>query len=500
MFQISVFLAAAIAASMQTAIAWQVHAPAQEREPAWAAFRGSDSTGRYSFGDPLPSELNLGSSLQWKVGVPEGHSSPIVVGELIVITGYEDKQLVVMAIDRRTGVARWKQQIPVEAMEKIYHHGPATPTATSDGSMLFVVFGSVGVLAYDLNGREWWRHSWKTVDNLYGTAASPIVVDDKLIVLSSDQRRGVVRAYNKADGSVAWERLAAGPASTWATPVAVRRPDDDLILIYEPFHLRAIRLSDGNEVWAVPGLADEPITTPQLTDNLVIVTSYNMGTNREVIGIPSFDAILDECDTNDDRQLDRSETLANRSVLSRPDADGEGDHPLRMFFKMMDENKDDQIQESEWPRLQAWVDSFKHANGFIALRLIDNEAPAVQWRQKKGVPECPTPVCVDGLMFAVRNGGILTSIDTELGEVLFHERAIAGGPYYASPVAGDGKLYFASARGQLTAVSASAIPRVLSTVDLGEPIWATPALARGTVIVRSKSTLWAFGRPAVGSS
>jgi outer membrane protein assembly factor BamB len=228
---------------------------------------------------------------------------------------------------------------------------------------------------------------------------------------------------------------------------------------------------------------------------MVVVTSYNMRTNREVIGVPAFEEILKECDANNDRQLDKAETETNLSVLSRPDADGEGDHPLRIFFRMLDENRDGMISETEWPRMQGWVDTFEHANGFLALRLGESsQAPELFWKQEDAVPECPTPVCQDGILFAVRNGGVLTCLATASGEVTFQDRLLPGGPYYSSPVLGDGKIWFASARGEVSVITATGTPKLLSSVDLKEPVWATPALANGTVFVRSKNSLWAFGK------
>ncbi len=464
----------------------------------WLQFRGPGGAGKYLARDSYSSDLNRDDSLMWKVAVPEGHSSPIVVDDVIILTGYDGLQLIVLALDRHDGATKWRRTIDVEAIEKVYHHGPATPTAVSDGSNVFVVFGSFGVLSYDLQGNELWRKEWPLAENLYGTAASPILVDEKLIVLGSDQKQGMLRAYDKNDGSLIWERVSTGPNSSWATPVVLRPPDLNLALIYEPFNLRAINLASGTEVWSVPGLADEPITVPQVIGDTVVVTSYNMRTNHEVIGVPKFEEILKQCDANKDRQLERAETEANGSVLSRPDADGEGDHPLRIFFRMLDENRDGIVSETEWPRMQGWIDTFKHANGFLALKLGESsQAPELLWQQENAVPECPTPVCSDDILFAVRNGGVLTCLDTKTGEPVFQDRILPGGPYYSSPVMGDGKIWFASARGEVSVVTAAATPQLLSSVDLEEPVWATPALASGTVFVRSKSTLWAFGEKAL---
>ena len=71
----------------------------------------------------------------------------------------------------------------------------------------------------------------------------------------------------------------------------------------------------------------------------------------------------------------------------------------------------------------------------------------------------------------------------------------AVGDYYASPVAGDGKIYLASLDGKVTVLRASADWEVLSTADLGEQLIATPAIADGRVYVRTEETLYCFGDP-----
>ena len=84
-------------------------------------------------------------------------------------------------------------------------------------------------------------------------------------------------------------------------------------------------------------------------------------------------------------------------------------------------------------------------------------------------------------------------MEAATGALRFFERLDAGGPYYASPVAGDGKVYAASARGVVTVFAAGDAFEVLSRNDLGERIMATPALVDGTVYVRTERKLYAFG-------
>lgn len=459
----------------------------------WLQLRGPAGAGRAEAGVGFPGRLDPKTNLVWKSAVPPGRSSPIVVGDCIVCTAYEADKLSTVCLDRKTGALRWRQDLPVKVLEKTYQHGPASPTPTSDGERIFSLFGSFGIVAYDLQGAEIWRQERELRNNTFGSASSPVIIDGKLIVFSGSEEESLLQALEPASGKILWERRRSGPASSWSTPVAWQGGDQPALLIYEPFHLRACSLKDGSDLWSVPGLADEPITIPQLGSDLIFTTSYNLRTNTEAIGLPEFSALLTECDANGDGTIDATEAKANKSILSRPDADGQGDHPLRMFFRMLDEDKDGLIRENEWPRIHGWIDSWNHANGMIALRpSTDGSPPSLAWEYAVGVPECPTPILVDGRLYAIRNGGVVTCLEASSGTLHFQGRIAPGGPYYASPVSGDGKIYTASARGGIAVLTAEATPRVLSTLDLGEPIWGTPALVDSQVIVRSEKHIWVF--------
>lgn len=465
-----------------------------DEQAEWMQYRGVNGAGHYRLTEPLPASLDLDTNLKWKIEIAAGHSSPIVVNDSIILTGFEPGKLSTFCCDINTGKLRWRRDLEVETFERTHpQHGPATPTPASDGKRIFVAFGSLGVIAYDLEGTELWRDERSLHRNMFGSASSPIIVDEKLIVFTGNQDESLLQALEPKTGNVIWERRKPGPASSWSTPVVWKTKTQSTLLVYEPFNLRCISLADGSDVWSVPGLADEPITVPQIIDGLIITTSYNMRLNKEVIGLPTFEKLLEQCDDNGDGLIDVEESKANKSVLSRPDADGQGDHPLRMFFRTMDANKDGKIQADEYPRLKAWVDSFEHANGFIALRPNDqNSVPELAWKQEVGVPECPSPIVHDGKLFAIRNGGVVTCLEIETGKRLFQKRIASGGPYYAALVVGDEKIYLASERGHLTILSADQQPNVLATVDLGESIHATPVLASGNLIVRSQNHLWLF--------
>ena len=469
---------------------------------SWLQFRGPNGQGRSESTLPLSSTLDKNSQLVWKKSIPPGHSSPIIVNDTVVFTGFENGVLTTVCLAVENGTTKWRREVPVVAFEKSHpQHGPATPTPTSDGERIYTVFGSFGILAYDLDGNELWRKPLIQEKNLFGTASSPILVDGKLIVLAGTELESRLQSIDKITGQTHWERKRPGPASTWSTPSVGQFQGKAIVHYYEPYHLRACYLDDGTDAWSVPGLADEPITIPLTVNGRVIVTSYNLRTNREALGLPSFAALLQECDRDGDGSLSVEESRINKSILSRPDADGQGDHPLSMFVRLLDADKDGFIRETEWPRIHLWIDPWEHANGVISVDPIGKQdSPSLVWQHSENIPECPTPLICNERIYFVRNGGVVTCLDLNSGTQLYSQRIVGGGPYYASPIAADNKLFFASARGELTLIEASDSPKQLAILSLGESIWATPAIAAHRLVVRSESTMWLFDLSLIQSN
>jgi outer membrane protein assembly factor BamB len=461
--------------------------------PEWNQFRGPGGCGVAPAGFNPPLHLDPERNLAWKTALPEGLSSPILVGTAVLVTAFEPGKLATICLDRESGALRWRRDVAVAEFEPTYQHGPATPTPVSDGQRLFSVFGSFGIVAHDLAGHELWRKPWPVAKNTFGSASSPVIMDGRLIVFAGHETESVLMVLKPDDGEVIWERRRPGPASSWSTPVAWRTADSTAIVFYEPFALRACSLEDGDDLWSVPGLADEPVTIPLVGDGLIYTTSYNLRTNTEASGLPAWEQLVAECDSDADGQISRAESDRNRSILSRPDADGQGDHPLSMFFRMLDKDRDGQIAAAEWPAIEEWMRPWNHANGFIAVRPGDDgTGPFLAWEHAAGVPECPSPLLLDGKLFAVRNGGVVTCLDALTGTQLSQGRWAAPGPRYASPVAANGHLYLVSGRGVITVLTAEATPVEVSTLDLGEAVWATPAIGEQEILYRSGRHLWMF--------
>lgn len=147
--------------SVLTAAAWAATpVTAADSPPArWPQFRGPGGAGVADGGQPLPVEFGPSQNVLWKTTLPAGHSSPVVWGNRIFVTGFVEgeKRLETLCLDRSSGRILWRRAVSAESIEKVHAiNNPAATTPVTDGETVFVYFGSYGLLAYDFEGRERW--------------------------------------------------------------------------------------------------------------------------------------------------------------------------------------------------------------------------------------------------------------------------------------------------------------------------------------------------------
>jgi outer membrane protein assembly factor BamB len=156
---------------------------------------------------------------------------------------------------------------------------------------------------------------------------------------------------------------------------------------------------------------------------------------------------------------------------------------------MQDLDKDGLLDAKDWLYYTMRRTS---TNSAMAIRL-GKSGPEVLWRYSKSLPDVPGILLYRDVLYLIRNGGILQTLNPATGAPNKQGRLThALDEYYASPIAGDGKVYLFSRHGQVTVLNAAADWSVASTGDFGEEIFATPAIADGWIWVRTATQLYAF--------
>jgi outer membrane protein assembly factor BamB len=243
----------------------------------WMQFRGPGGQGVSDDKGP-PDKWSETENVVWKTKLPgPGSSSPITVGEVVFVTCYsgyaespsdpgDQKNLMrhVVCIDRESGAIRWTKDLKPELPESVYRaggndgqHGYASSTPVSDGKNLFVFFGKSGVSCFDLAGKQLWSRSVGKGTTGWGSATSPLLVND-LVIVNASVESGALVALNKSDGSEAWK--LAGTARTWSSPMLVEvpggKPEIVLNLAGSSSKIIGIDPAAGKKLWSCDGNND----------------------------------------------------------------------------------------------------------------------------------------------------------------------------------------------------------------------------------------------------
>ncbi len=118
----------------------------------------------------------------------------------------------------------------------------------------------------------------------------------------------------------------------------------------------------------------------------------------------------------------------------------------------------------------------------------------VVWEAATGAPYISSLVFNAGLIYMATDVGAITVVDAETGQRVFQQRI--DGVFSASPVAGDGKIYFVSETGETIVMQAGRTPTVLARNDLGERAVASPAISNGRIFIRTDDHVFCIGTRA----
>jgi outer membrane protein assembly factor BamB len=255
---------------------------ADEGEAAsyWPRWRGPSGQGLVSGGGYLDRWSGTENVL-WKTPVPgSGNSSPIVWGDRILVTTAYDggRRLSVLAFRRSDGMRLWETFAPDGRRDTGSHfkNGHASATPATDGERIYVSFGTRGLLALDMNGTVVWQRDLGPMDAYHGTAGSPLLYKDRIILYQDQYAGSFIAAYDTRTGREIW-RTARNASVGWGTPIAVRVGDHDEIIVNSQNRVNAYDPATGRELWNCRGTTYEVIPTPVVGYGMVFCSSGRAG-------------------------------------------------------------------------------------------------------------------------------------------------------------------------------------------------------------------------------
>ena len=206
---------------------------------SWPQFRGADGTAAID-GAAIPLEWSAEKNLKWKTEIGEP----------------EDLGRQLLCLDRESGKILWKKSVELANPEDDYRgyimeHGYASATPVTDGKHVFAFFGKSGVHAFTMAGEKVWsKEVGKSSSNRrWGSAASPILFGDLLIVNASDESMSII-AFDKNSGEEKWRYQSPQLELTYNTPLVHKLKSGKVeIVLAAPDELFALDPKTGKKLW-----------------------------------------------------------------------------------------------------------------------------------------------------------------------------------------------------------------------------------------------------------
>jgi outer membrane protein assembly factor BamB len=453
--------------------------------------------------DP-PVQFGPEENVAWKVEVPAGVSSPCVRGDRLYLTAFDkkQKQLLILCLNSGSGALIWSRTVAADKIERVHSvSSPAYSTPAADGERVYAYFGSRGLLCYDLAGTLLWDVTFPIPSQRFGSGTSPAVVGD-LVVLNRGTTTGretddYLLAFERQTGKPAWKLPRDASDETrypgYATPVVW----GEHLVIHDGSGVSAYRITDGSRSWNI-NIHTYGESTPVIGNNTLFVSAWaNFGEPDLHIKPPKYQTLLHDYDRDANGHIHKDEFPDDFGFELRPEIGNlpGGRITIKSIWGMVDKNQDQQLDAREWGGMVAMIKSMHKDHGIIAVRpggQGDITASHVRWHEKTKIPEVPSPLYCGGRLYTVKNGGIVSCHDAETGELIYRESLEASGPYYASPVSAQGRIYLVSWKGRISVLEAADQLRVLADNDLKDRVTATPALAGDAIYIRTVKHLYAF--------
>lgn len=229
----------------------------------WTQWRGPNHNNVAEPGQSIPTTWSETQNVVWKTRVPgRGHSSPIVINDLIVLTSADEQgqQQGVFGFDRQTGKQRWATVISQGGFPKVHAKNThASSTACSDGQQIYATFNhhnKVEAVALDMAGKIVWRKDVGAfVPKLYeyGYAAAPTLYNGTLIISGDCDTVAWLKALDTKTGRVVWQQDRPKMLN-WASPVVANLAGREQLLISGCERIASYDPSTGKPLWSQPCL------------------------------------------------------------------------------------------------------------------------------------------------------------------------------------------------------------------------------------------------------
>ena len=400
-----------------------------EAEANWPNWRGPNSNGTAGSGN-YPIKWDQENVL-WKVDIPgKGFSTPIVWDKQIYLTTGTNGLDTVLAF-AWSGRQIWQEQLGNEVAGRHTNGSGSNPSATTDGTGVFVYFKSGNFAALELDGSVRWKANlferYGEDDRFWDFGTSPVLTEKDVVIAEMHDGDSWVAAFDKITGELHWKvpRNYETPTEGrqgYATPIIYSHKGTEALLIWGGQHLTTHDASDGRTLWSCGNFNPEAkrlwpsVASPVISGTMAIVPCG---------------------------RADRNQPRLHGIKL-----DGSGD-------------------VTETHRL---------------------------WKREDIGPFIPTPVAYQGRVYVIHDRGQVDCIDPSTGKSVWSGVFPKGkGNFYSSPLIAGGHLYIAREDGMLYVLKLGDTFEIVSEIDMGDRIIASPVAISGRLLIRTRHHLFCVG-------
>ena len=250
----------------------------------WPRWRGPNNNGSITSGN-YPVKWDSEKVL-WKIEVPgKGFSTPIVWDKKIYLTTGTNNSDTVLAFDF-SGEKIWQQQIGSEVAGKHRNGSGSNPSATTDGSAVYVFFKSGNFAALELDGSIRWKtnlfEQYGKDNRFWDFGTSPVITQKDVVIVEMHDGESWLAAFDKVTGKVSWKvprnfETPVEGCQGYSTPIVFSHEGTEALLVWGGHHLTAHNANDGKTIWTCGNFNPNSerfwptISSPVISGNMVVV-------------------------------------------------------------------------------------------------------------------------------------------------------------------------------------------------------------------------------------
>lgn len=414
----------------------------------WPQWRGPDGSG-ISTEKNLPASWTPKTNIKWKAAIPgRGHSSPIVWGNRVFVTTAVEGDVV-------PGAKAAKHMLG----DKEFVHPDSIGADRKHQFKVIALNRETGKIVWDVTAWEGTPYDNRHRKSSY--AASTPATDGKMVYAFFGTEGLYAYDFN---GKLAWKASLGNMANlgmgTGTSPILF----ENLVIVQcdedngEGSFIVALDKKTGKEAWRTPRKIQISWSTPLLVKTATRSELITSGTEHVI----SYDPATG-------KELWRHKGLESNAIPS----------PVA--------NNDTVYLVAGFPAKIAMAIKLGGSGDLTG-------SPNVPWKYAKGTAYVPSPILYGDYLYLTTDRGILTCIDAKTGEVKYEGGRIPiPATFTASPVAFEGKILMTSEDGDTFIVKAGPKHEVLATNSVGEPVYASPAIADGRIFIRGEKNLYCIG-------